>query len=152
MADFLITQESRPPCPFPEQRINAAFHPICSCTNTSTYPQVECLAWVVRHNLTPGSEVQVADPLSLAFTATHLVGWCIELLADLCFLTGAGAGGDFGGIDFSKLGGGAGLGGMGGLGGEDEDDEEELDDDDMPALEGEEEDAAEEKPTEAAKA
>jgi len=49
-----------------------------------------------------------------------------------------GAGGDFGGIDFSKLG-GAGLGGEGE--GEDDDD----DDDEMPALEGEEE-AGEEAP------
>jgi hypothetical protein len=46
-----------------------------------------------------------------------------------------GAGGDFGGIDFSKLGGG----GMPDMGGDDEDDEE--DDDDMPPLEGEEEEA-----------
>uniref|UniRef100_L2G4H5 Cs domain-containing protein n=1 Tax=Colletotrichum fructicola (strain Nara gc5) TaxID=1213859 RepID=L2G4H5_COLFN len=45
-----------------------------------------------------------------------------------------GAGGDFGGIDFSKLGGGA-------PGMEDVDDEEE-DDDDMPPLEGEEDDKA----------
>jgi hypothetical protein len=43
-------------------------------------------------------------------------------------------GGDFGGIDFSKLGGGAPLGGE-----EEEDDEEDDDDDEMPALEGEEE-------------
>ncbi|KAI1471317.1 HSP20-like chaperone [Daldinia caldariorum] len=42
-----------------------------------------------------------------------------------------GAGADFGGIDFSKLGGAGGL-----PGGEDEEDES---DDDMPALEGEEE-------------
>jgi len=41
-----------------------------------------------------------------------------------------GGGGDFGGIDFSKLGGGA----MGGA-----EDEEEDDDEEMPALEGEEE-------------
>lgn len=51
-------------------------------------------------------------------------------------------GGDFGGIDFSKLGGGA------GLGGEEEEDEDEEDDDDMPPLEGEED----EKPAEGAKA
>lgn len=53
-----------------------------------------------------------------------------------------GAGGDFGGIDFSKLGGGEGgmpdLGGLGqavnpdALGGDDDGDD---DDDDMPALE-----------------
>ncbi|KAK3989783.1 HSP20-like chaperone [Cladorrhinum sp. PSN332] len=49
-----------------------------------------------------------------------------------------GMGGDFGGIDFSKLGGGAGLPG----GGLDEMEDEESDDDDMPALEGEEEEAA----------
>lgn len=44
--------------------------------------------------------------------------------------------GDFGGIDFSKLGGGAGLPG-GGL----DEEEEEDSDDDMPALEGEEDEA-----------
>lgn len=61
-----------------------------------------------------------------------------------------GAGGDFGGIDFSKLGGGA------GLGGEEEEDEDEEDDDDMPPLEGEEdgkaEAKAEAKPAEESKA
>lgn len=51
-----------------------------------------------------------------------------------------GAGGDFGGIDFSKLGGGAGLGGE-----EEEEDEDDEDDDDMPALEGEEGDKTEAK-------
>ncbi|KAH8677306.1 HSP20-like chaperone [Xylariales sp. PMI_506] len=43
-------------------------------------------------------------------------------------------GGDFGGIDFSKLGGGAGVGDD-----EEEEEDEEESDDDMPALEGEEE-------------
>ncbi|KAI1637304.1 HSP20-like chaperone [Biscogniauxia mediterranea] len=42
-------------------------------------------------------------------------------------------GGDFGGIDFSKLG------AAGGVPGGDEDEEDDDDDDDMPALEGEEE-------------
>ncbi|CAK7239559.1 MAG: p23 chaperone protein wos2 [Sporothrix thermara] len=49
-----------------------------------------------------------------------------------------GMGGDFGGIDFSKLGG---MGGMPGLGGDDDADElddAEEEDDEMPALEGEE--------------
>jgi hypothetical protein len=46
-------------------------------------------------------------------------------------------GGDFGGIDFSKLGGGAGL-----PTGDEEDDES---DDDMPPLEGEEEEQKPEK-------
>jgi len=52
---------------------------------------------------------------------------------------GMGGGGDFGGIDFSKLGGGAGL-----PTGDDEGEEEESDDEDMPPLEGEgeEEEAA----------
>jgi hypothetical protein len=59
---------------------------------------------------------------------------------------GAGMGGDFGGIDFSKLGGGeggmpdlsalAGAGGMGGMPGGDDSDDDLPDDDDMPALEG----------------
>ncbi|KAI9650561.1 p23 chaperone protein wos2 [Ciborinia camelliae] len=50
-----------------------------------------------------------------------------------------GAGGDFNGIDFSKLG-----AGMGGFGGEEEEGEDDEDEDElMPALEGEEE-AAEE--------
>lgn len=40
-------------------------------------------------------------------------------------------GGDFGGIDFSKLGGAGGPGF-----GDEEDEEEDDDDDDMPALEG----------------
>ncbi|KAM0428657.1 hypothetical protein ACHAPT_007021 [Fusarium lateritium] len=44
-------------------------------------------------------------------------------------------GGDFGGIDFSKLGGGAGFPGAEGAGDDDEGDEEE-EDEDMPALEG----------------
>jgi hypothetical protein len=56
-----------------------------------------------------------------------------------------GAGGDFGGIDFSKLGGGAGMPDMSGMGmgmgeeGEEEEDsgdEEDEDEDEMPALEG----------------
>ena len=45
-----------------------------------------------------------------------------------------GAGGDFGGIDFSKLGGGAGMEGLGEM-----DDDKDDDDEDMPALEGDEE-------------
>ncbi|KAK4455722.1 HSP20-like chaperone [Podospora aff. communis PSN243] len=49
---------------------------------------------------------------------------------------GMGGGGDFGGIDFSKLGGGA------GLPTDDDGEEEESDDEDMPPLEGEEEEAA----------
>ena len=57
----------------------------------------------------------------------------------------AGGGGDFGGIDFSKLGGGAIPGA--------EDDEDEEDDDDMPGLEGEEEQAEQaEEPKDAGKA
>ncbi|QSZ36329.1 hypothetical protein DSL72_007455 [Monilinia vaccinii-corymbosi] len=53
-----------------------------------------------------------------------------------------GAGGDFGGIDFSKLGGA----GMSGLGVEDDDDEGDDDEDEeMPALEGEGEAAEEPK-------
>lgn len=62
-------------------------------------------------------------------------------------MPGMGDGGaDFGGIDFSKLGGGAGMGGL------DEDDEEE-EEEDMPALEGEdEEEAAEPKAAEETKA
>lgn len=50
---------------------------------------------------------------------------------------GMGEDGGFGGIDFSKLGAGAGgdMPGMGGLGGEgDEDDEDDDDDEDMPDL------------------
>ncbi|KAH8175429.1 CS domain-containing protein [Sarocladium implicatum] len=60
-----------------------------------------------------------------------------------------GMGGDFGGIDFSKLGGGeggmpdlsalagaGGMGGMGGMPGDDEGSDDGSDDDDMPALEG----------------
>ncbi|KAK1772380.1 protein wos2 [Phialemonium atrogriseum] len=50
---------------------------------------------------------------------------------------GGMGGGDFGGIDFSKLGGGAGLGGM-----PEDGDEEDSDDDEMPALEDAEEEAA----------
>lgn len=48
-----------------------------------------------------------------------------------------GAGGDFSGIDFSKLGGGAGMPDMTGADGPMEEDDDD-DDDDMPALEGEE--------------
>lgn len=65
-----------------------------------------------------------------------------------------GGGGDFGGIDFSKLGGGGdGMPDLGSLGqrvnpgdipGYDEDDEDdEDDDDDLPALEGDDKKAAE---------
>ena len=57
---------------------------------------------------------------------------------------GMGEDGGFGGIDFSKLGGGAGGGdmpGMEGLGGDegadDDEEDEEDDDDEMPELEGE---------------
>ncbi|KAK8094384.1 hypothetical protein PG997_001069 [Apiospora hydei] len=57
---------------------------------------------------------------------------------------GAG-GGDFGGIDFSKLGGGAAP-----MGEEDEEEDEEEDDDDMPALEGEEDASADKGKTPAA--
>ena len=53
-------------------------------------------------------------------------------------------GGDFGGIDFSKLGGGGGF-----PTGDEEDDES---DDDMPPLEGDEEDANAEKAEDAADA
>lgn len=53
------------------------------------------------------------------------------ILLTYCFA--GGAGGDFGGIDFSKLGAGAGM---------PEGDDEEESDDDMPPLEGEEEEAA----------
>lgn len=65
---------------------------------------------------------------------------------------GMGEDGGFGGIDFSKLGGGAaggdmpgmeGLGGEGGEGGEDEEDDDE-DDEDMPDLEGEDEEEEDE--------
>lgn len=66
-----------------------------------------------------------------------------ELDADK--IVSLGAGGDFGGIDFSKLGGGAGLGG-------EEEEEEEEEDDDMPPLEGEEEEKkADAKPAEESK-
>ncbi|KAK6825049.1 hypothetical protein PG990_003605 [Apiospora arundinis] len=58
---------------------------------------------------------------------------------------GGAGGGDFGGIDFSKLGGGAAP-----MGEEDEEEDEEEDDDDMPALEGEEEAAADKGKTPAA--
>lgn len=51
------------------------------------------------------------------------------------------AAGDFGNLDFSKLGGGEGFPGA-----EDDDDE---DDDDMPALEGEEDDKAKAEPAKA---
>ncbi|KAI0393541.1 HSP20-like chaperone [Xylariaceae sp. FL0594] len=47
-----------------------------------------------------------------------------------------GMGGDFGGIDFSKLGG---AGGAGGFGDESDDDLPDGDDDEMPALEGDDE-------------
>lgn len=60
-------------------------------------------------------------------------------------MPGMGGGNDFGGIDFSKLGGGAIPGA--------EDDEDEEDDDDMPGLEGEEEQAEQaEEPKDAGKA
>lgn len=53
---------------------------------------------------------------------------------------------DFGGIDFSKLGGA----GMGGEEGEEEEGDDD-DDDDMPALEGEDDDEDEAEPAAAAK-
>lgn len=65
----------------------------------------------------------------------------------LTYTVSLGAGGDFGGIDFSKLGGGA------GMGGEEEEEEEDEDDDDMPPLEGEEEEKKTEgKPADESKA
>ncbi|RDL37269.1 Hsp90-binding co-chaperone [Venustampulla echinocandica] len=57
-------------------------------------------------------------------------------MGDMSQMMGGGAGGDFGGIDFSKLGGA----GMGGAGDADDDEGDDDDDDEMPALE--EEDAA----------
>jgi len=59
---------------------------------------------------------------------------------------GLGEDGGFGGIDFSKLGGGAGMGGegageAGGAEGEEEEDDEEDDDDEMPDLEEDETEA-----------
>ncbi|KAL2019123.1 hypothetical protein VTK56DRAFT_10074 [Thermocarpiscus australiensis] len=62
--------------------------------------------------------------------------------ADDDFNFGGMGGGDFGGIDFSKLGGGSGV-----PSGDDDLDES---DDDMPPLEGEEEEAKDEKKTEVA--
>jgi hypothetical protein len=61
-------------------------------------------------------------------------------MGDMSGMMGGGAGGDFGGIDFSKLGGGEGMEGLEGEGDDDDDDE----DDDMPALEGEDDDDEEE--------
>jgi hypothetical protein len=58
-------------------------------------------------------------------------------MGDMSSMMG-GAGGDFGGIDFSKLGGGEGMEGLEGEGEDDDDD----DDEEMPALEGEEEEEA----------
>lgn len=55
-------------------------------------------------------------------------------MGDMSSMMG-GAGGDFGGIDFSKLGGAQPEG---------EDDDEDDDDGDMPALEGEDDDEEEE--------
>lgn len=50
-----------------------------------------------------------------------------------------GMGGDFGGIDFSKLGGAGGMPDLGAMAGEEGDDDSgDEDDEDMPALEGEE--------------
>jgi len=59
-------------------------------------------------------------------------------------MAGMGGDGGFGGIDFSKLGAGAG-GDMGAMGGGEDEDDEEMDDDDdeMPALEGDEADKTE---------
>ncbi|KAG6005022.1 hypothetical protein E4U21_000537 [Claviceps maximensis] len=49
-----------------------------------------------------------------------------------------GMGGDFGGIDFSKLGGGAGMPDLDSMGGDDEDSgDDDEDEEEMPALEGE---------------
>lgn len=89
----------------------------------------------------------VSHPIPLLFYIQEVSNFSIqELIADE--IQRAGAGGDFGGIDFSKLG------GAGGLGGEDEEEEEEgEDDDDMPPLEGEEAEAkGDEKPAEEPKA
>uniref|UniRef100_A0A1Y1M8B2 CS domain-containing protein n=2 Tax=Photinus pyralis TaxID=7054 RepID=A0A1Y1M8B2_PHOPY len=49
-----------------------------------------------------------------------------------------GMGGDFGGIDFSKLGGAGGMPDLGAMGGEEGEEDSGDDDDEMPALEGEE--------------
>jgi hypothetical protein len=63
-------------------------------------------------------------------------------MGDMSSMMG-GAGGDFGGIDFSKLGGGAGLGGEADE--EEEDDEEE--EEEVPGLEAADEDASASKAT-----
>lgn len=69
---------------------------------------------------------------------------CLIALKNIKLTDHLGAGGDFGGIDFSKLGGGAGLGGE-----DEEEEDDEEDDDDMPALEGEEGDKTEAAKTDA---
>lgn len=56
-------------------------------------------------------------------------------MGDMSSMMGGMGGGDFGGIDFSKLGGAEGMG----MGGGEEEEEDDDDDEEMPELEGEEE-------------
>lgn len=88
-----------------------------------------------------------SDPVA---TAPPSYRDCLNAVKNIKLTNFLGAGGDFGGIDFSKLGGGAGLGGE-----DEEEEDDDEDDDDMPALEGEEGDKTEAKteakPAEASK-
>jgi hypothetical protein len=77
---------------------------------------------------------QICDTANMAFALELPSPWWHIVLTNL--VTG---GGDFGGIDFSKLGGAGGMPDFGAMGGEEDEDDD--DDDDMPALEGEEEGA-----------
>jgi hypothetical protein len=78
--------------------------------------------WNARHGWLVNLDPSIACPL-LTFASV-----------DMSSMMG-GAGGDFGGIDFSKLG-GAGMGGMGGAGEDEEDEDEEDEEEVMPGLEG----------------
>lgn len=103
--------------------------------NITPHPQEACLAWVV-------SQTCASIPDRFEGLAK-----CLIALNNIKLTNSLGAGGDFGGIDFSKLGGGAGLGGE-----EEEEEDDDEDDEDMPALEGEEtETKTEAKPAEASK-
>lgn len=113
--------------------------------NTTSHSQEACLAWAVSQRCT-----RTPDRFDPATTPPSPYRDCLIALKNIKLTNSLGAGGDFGGIDFSKLGGGAGLGGE-----DEEEEEDDEDDDDMPALEGEEGDKTEAKteakPAEASK-
>ncbi|KAG8427665.1 p23 chaperone protein wos2 [Metarhizium acridum] len=78
------------------------------------------------------------DEQNEAFRRRLLAVWRYGYVTESSIVGMPGMGGDFGGIDFSKLGGAGGMPDLGAMGGEEGEEDSGDDDDEMPALEGEE--------------